>query len=57
MDSKPLPITSGNNPTASATENVAVIEPNAKWRLLDFRELIDYRDLFFFLVWLFLWFI
>jgi lipopolysaccharide transport system permease protein len=28
-----------------------VIEPRSGWRMLDFKELKEYRDLFFFLVW------
>lgn len=41
----------------SATEQstpetpIRVIEPSSGWRLIDFRELWEYRDLFFFLVW------
>jgi len=31
-------------------DNVAVIEPESGWRLLDTKELAHYRDLFFFLV-------
>lgn len=30
---------------------VTVIEPKTGWRLVDWKELVDYRDLFFFLVW------
>ena len=30
---------------------VAVIKPRAGWQIIDFRELKEYRDLFFFLVW------
>ena len=35
---------------AVADDNVVVIEPTQGWRLLDTKELSDYRDLFFFLV-------
>lgn len=31
--------------------SVTIIEPASGWRLIDFKELKDYRDLFFFLVW------
>ncbi|MEA3410992.1 MAG: ABC transporter permease [Pseudomonadota bacterium] len=31
--------------------DVAVIRPPKSWELLDFRELLAYRDLFYFLVW------
>ena len=34
-----------------SSEHVTVIEPLRGWRLLDFKELRDYRDLFAFLVW------
>ncbi len=30
---------------------VITIKPPAKWEIIDFKELRDYRDLFFFLVW------
>lgn len=36
---------------AAASEKVAVIEPKKGWQLIDFQELRDYRDLFFYLVW------
>jgi lipopolysaccharide transport system permease protein len=32
-------------------EEVTVITPKSKWKIIDFKELKDYRDLFFFLVW------
>lgn len=35
----------------SIRDQVIVIEPKPVWRLIDFNELRDYRDLFFFLVW------
>ena len=35
----------------ASSEQVTVIEPLRGWRLLDFKELRDYRDLFAFLVW------
>lgn len=39
-------------PEAAAANDgrVSVIEPSSGWRLLDTRELLEYRDLFFFLV-------
>ena len=33
------------------TEKVTVLEPPKGWRLLDLKELVEYRDLFRFLVW------
>jgi lipopolysaccharide transport system permease protein len=33
-----------------AVERVKVIEPRSGWRLIDFQELLDYRDLLYFLV-------
>jgi len=35
----------------SDLNDVAVIRPPKSWELLDFRELLAYRDLFYFLVW------
>jgi homopolymeric O-antigen transport system permease protein len=32
-------------------DNVATIKPKKGWQLLNFRELLHYRDLFFFMVW------
>ncbi len=33
------------------SDQVIVIEPQSGWRLIDFKELKEYRDLFLFLVW------
>lgn len=33
------------------SEKVSVIEPKIGWRFIDYRELREYRDLFYFLVW------
>jgi lipopolysaccharide transport system permease protein len=32
-------------------ESVTIIEPESRWRLIDFKELREYRDLFYFMVW------
>ncbi len=40
-----------NNRSSHGSEKVAVIEPKKGWQLIDFAELREYRDLFFFLVW------
>lgn len=32
-------------------EQITVIQPTSGWRLIDFKELIAYRDLFYFLAW------
>lgn len=32
-------------------EPVTIIEPESRWRLIDFKELREYRDLFYFMVW------
>jgi lipopolysaccharide transport system permease protein len=32
-------------------DQVVVVEPGSRWRLIDWRELRDYRDLSYFLVW------
>lgn len=36
---------------AAADDHITVIEPKAPWRLLNFKELKEYRDLFWFLAW------
>lgn len=36
---------------AAVPEDTTVIEPKSGWQLIDFRELWEYRDLFYFLVW------
>lgn len=33
------------------TDSITVIQPKKGWQIVDWRELIEYRDLFFFLVW------
>ena len=33
------------------TESLTIIKPKSGWQFVDFRELFEYRDLFFFLVW------
>ena len=36
----------------SATkDSITIIKPQSGWSMTDFKELIEYRDLFFFLVW------
>jgi len=37
--------------SASTTEKVTIIKPQPGWRVIDFRELWEYRDLFRFLTW------
>jgi lipopolysaccharide transport system permease protein len=37
--------------TAMPSEKITVLKPSKGWRVLDFKELIEYRDLFYFLVW------
>ena len=32
-------------------ENITIIKPTSGWQIIDFNELIEYRDLFYFLVW------
>ncbi len=36
---------------ASPADSLSIIQPNNGWQMIDFKELIQYRDLFFFLVW------
>ena len=33
------------------SDKVTIIEPKSGWQFIDFKELLDYRDLFYFLVW------
>ena len=33
------------------SESITIIKPKVGWQLLDLKELIEYRDLFYFLVW------
>lgn len=42
-----------NEKTASGSpgDSISIIQPNSGWQLIDFKELNQYRDLFFFLVW------
>ena len=35
----------------SKSESITIIKPKSGWQLIDFKELVDYRDLFYFLVW------
>jgi len=41
---------SNTDTAVSVRENLTIIEPASGWRLLDFKELSEYRDLFFYLV-------
>jgi len=45
-----MSMTEGKN-SSSASIHQTIIEPKKGWQLLDFKELREYRDLFFFLVW------
>lgn len=52
--SLPASTTSAESAAAPAPEHapaITVIEPRSGWRLVDWKELCAYRDLFFFLVW------
>jgi lipopolysaccharide transport system permease protein len=40
-----------NDLTAKSSEKITVLKPSKGWRVIDFKELIEYRDLFYFLVW------
>jgi lipopolysaccharide transport system permease protein len=35
----------------SKSESITVIKPKSGWQIINFKELVDYRDLFYFLVW------
>jgi len=39
------------NRSASNSDSLTIIEPGSGWNIIDFKELMDYRDLFYFLVW------
>jgi len=39
------------NRSSSNDTFVSIIKPKSGWQFIDFKELIEYRDLFFFLVW------
>ncbi len=39
------------NDATGQVQSVTIIKPRAGWQVIDFRELKEYRDLFFFLVW------
>lgn len=42
----------GSNLTSMSNSNmVTIIESKSGWQIIDFKELIKYRDLFFFLIW------
>jgi lipopolysaccharide transport system permease protein len=38
-------------PKTDESDHVSIIEPKSSWKVVSFRELLEYRDLFFFLVW------
>jgi lipopolysaccharide transport system permease protein len=44
-------MTQKHSPSTNAGTAVTVIEPKPGWHFVDFKELKDYRDLFFFMVW------
>ena len=39
------------NRQKSLSDSLTIIKPRSGWQIIDFKELKDYRDLFFFLVW------
>jgi lipopolysaccharide transport system permease protein len=39
------------NLTAESPEKVTILKPSKGWQIIDIKELIEYRDLFYFLVW------
>jgi len=46
-----LNLSAGSEPTPVMPSMIMVIEPRSGWRLVDWRELFAYRDLFRFLIW------
>jgi len=45
------PLMSQNRTSSSGMPSETIIEPKKGWQIIDFKELWEYRDLFFFLVW------
>ena len=43
--------TASSGAVEAAGEHITIIEPQSGWRLIDWREMFAYRDLFYFLVW------
>jgi len=39
------------NNLSSSSDSVTIIKPKSGWQIIDFKELREYRDLFYFLVW------
>jgi len=37
--------------SSSKSDSLTIIQPSSGWNIVDFKELKDYRDLFYFLVW------
>jgi lipopolysaccharide transport system permease protein len=35
----------------SKSDSITIIKPKSGWQVINFKELVDYRDLFYFLVW------
>lgn len=44
-------MTKHNKKPKLCTESVTIIKPKFGWQIIDFKELKEYRDLFYFLVW------
>ena len=42
---------SDRTPSSPHSDLLTIIQPNNGWQLIDFKELSQYRDLFYFLVW------
>jgi len=42
---------SKNDILGTDAESLTIIQPHPTWKIIDFKELQEYRDLFFFLVW------
>jgi len=51
MTTEPSPDSPATSPRPADTPPYKVVEATRGWRNLDLRELLEYRDLFFFLVW------
>lgn len=51
MGSIKMEMKNHTNELSSFGDSVAIIEPKSGWRIIDFKELKQYRDLFYFIVW------
>ena len=46
-----MTVSANTSNTTLSSDNLTVIEPKTGWQFINFKEIRDFRDLFFFLVW------